>query len=120
LRFGQYLVRRAYVDANAIVAALDLQRERTLPFGKVRLQKNLLNMKQVFAILNAQVDSSRRLVRSRWIWVFCARRRVDELRLTQQKLRPPLAELLVELGAIQRTQLAKALREFLSGQNQTP
>jgi len=39
LRFGQYLVQRAYVDANAIVAALDLQRERTLHLGKVTLQK---------------------------------------------------------------------------------
>ena len=54
LRFGQLLVNKGYVDVAAIVEALDLQRQGTLPIGRLALQKKL------FIILNAQIDTPKR------------------------------------------------------------
>ena len=111
--FGLFLVKKGLASSQHIVKALDTQRERQMPIGKIALEYGLLDMKQVFEILNRQADEIN--------VKFCAialdlgyldKQQVLFLLAIQKSRRPPIGEILVEMGVISPEQLAASLDEF--------
>ena len=111
--FGLFLVKQGLASSQHIVKALDTQRERQMPIGKIALEYGLLDMKQVFEILNRQADEIN--------VKFCAialdlgyldKQQVLFLLAIQKSRRPPIGEILVEMGVISPEQLAASLDEF--------
>jgi hypothetical protein len=111
--FGLFLVKKGLASSQHIVKALDTQRGRQMPIGRIALEYGLLDMKQIFEILNLQADATH--------VKFCAialdlryldKQQVNFLLAIQRSRRPPIGEILVEMGVISPEQLAVSLAEF--------
>ena len=91
-----------------------------MPIGRIALEYGLLDMKQVFEILNRQADAIH--------LKFCAialdlgyldKQQVLFLLAIQKSRRPPIGEILVEMGVISPEQLAVSLAEFQKVEDST-
>jgi len=120
-KFGQFLVTRGVVNEEAVINALNLQKERTLPIGKIALREKLLSVKQVFHILNEQGKNYNNGQQGKNYKLFgqiavelgyLTEQDVRKLLEIQQKSRPLLGELLVEIGALSQHELERELAEY--------
>ena len=110
--FAQYLVDTYVISAEDALYALDEQRRRTPPFGRLALKKGLLTMKQVFAILAEQPETGLRFGEQAVFMGYFERADMERLLDDQRRLRPGLCEILSEMGLVKKSILQKARREF--------
>jgi hypothetical protein len=113
--FAQYLVDNDVIAAEEALQALDEQRRRTPPIGRLALKKGLLNMKQVFAILAEQPETGLRFGEQAVFMGYLERPSMEALLEEQRRLRPGLGEILAEMGVVRKGALQKCRREFVRG-----
>lgn len=113
--FAQYLVDNNVIAAEDALQALDEQRRRTPPIGRLALKKGLLNMKQVFAILAEQPETGLRFGEQAIFMGYLERPDMEALLEEQRRTRPGLGEILSEMGVVKRGALQKCRREFVRG-----
>lgn len=115
LEFGKFLVNRKIVDEEAILDALNYQRNETIPIGKVALKEDMLTMKQVLEILNVQSNKTNETKRFGEIAVelgYLKEKDIDYLLELQIKLRSPIGVILVELKKISLITLEQELTRY--------
>ncbi|GAB6041712.1 cyclic nucleotide-binding domain-containing protein [Endothiovibrio diazotrophicus] len=112
LFFGEYLVNRGLVTEEQVLEALEAQRRQTPAFEKMALRLSLLNMKQVFLLLTAQASTDLSFpelaVRDGYL---SADQAVFVLENIDRE-RPPLGDMLVELGTVSRPDMEGALEAY--------
>jgi hypothetical protein len=113
--FAQYLVDNNVIAAEDALQALDEQRRRTPPIGRLALKKGLLSMKQVFAILAEQPETGLRFGEQAIFMGYLERPDMEALLEEQRRVRPGLGEILGEMGVVKKGALQKCRREFVRG-----
>ena len=58
-KFCKYLIEKGILEDSVIYEALNLQRSKTRLFGQIALQERYITVKEVFKILDVQVDDRR-------------------------------------------------------------
>lgn len=111
--FAQFLVDTYVVAAEDALAALDEQRRRTPPIGRLALKKGLLSMKQVFAVLAEQPETGLRFGEQAIFMGYLERSDMERLLDEQRRLRPGLCEILAEMGIVKKGVLQKCRRDFV-------
>ncbi len=111
--FAQFLVDTYVVAAEDALAALDEQRRRTPPIGRLALKKGLLSMKQVFAVLAEQPETGLRFGEQAIFMGYLEREAMEKLLEEQRRLRPGVCEILSEMGVAKKSVLQKSRREYI-------
>jgi hypothetical protein len=111
--FAQFLVSTEVLTPDEALQALDLQRAATPAIGRLALEKELLTMKQVFAILSEQADSGTRFGEQAVELGYLGEDDVTGLLAEQRRLRPGLSAILHDMGALTKRDLQKHRRAFL-------
>lgn len=113
VRFGQYLVDLGIVSSDAIIKALRIQRERRMPFGRLCLQHGRLTVTQVFEVLNLQSIAPHEMFGELCIESgYLSAADVAYILELQQKSRPPLGELLIEMELLTEADLQELLESY--------
>lgn len=113
--FAQFLVDTNVIGAEDALHALDEQRRRTPPIGRLALKNGLLNMKQVFAILAEQPETGLRFGEQAVFMGYLERDSMELLLDEQRRVRPGLGEILSEMGVVKKGTLQKCRRDFVRG-----
>ncbi len=108
----QFLVECDALDEVAALDVMDQQNRETPPIGRLALETEILTMKQVFQILNAQADSDMRFGEIAIGLGFMNGAQLLELLETQKKRRPGLNKLIYELGFASIETLNTRRQEF--------
>lgn len=112
LFFGEYLINRDRVGEEQVLEALEEQRRRTPAFEKMALRLSLLNMKDVFQILTAQAATDLSFpelaVRDGYLTADQAVFVLENI----DRERPPLGDVMVELGMIGRRDMDAELERY--------
>ncbi len=113
MRFGMYLYKNRLISAEQLVAALELQDERTVPLGVIAMEQGNLAIRDVLSILRVQSDlPSDRFGDIAIDLGLMTKRDLAELLMIQSNRRVPVGECLVELGILDQEQLDKALAAY--------
>ncbi len=121
MRLGRFLVSRDLVTVNEIVKALEIQRQKQRPLGRIAFVESLLTLDQVATIIDLQSDGRETVQDDRASDLFgelaiqlgyLAEHQVEELLNIQRRSRPRIGEILVEMGAISEFRLNAALQDF--------
>jgi hypothetical protein len=112
LRFGQFLTSRDIVTEDDVIEALNIQKERTTPIGKIALKENMLTIKQVFTVLNEQINNPKMFGEIAVELGFLQEGQIAKLLQKQRELRPPIGEILVEMNRMSAEILYRELRAF--------
>ncbi|QPJ61513.1 MAG: hypothetical protein G3M70_06265 [Candidatus Nitronauta litoralis] len=118
--FGEYLVKKGLVDEEALVIALDQQRQQKRPLGQIALKSGLINKKDLFKILTEQrktesKDKSFGLIALEL--EILTMEQVDGLVASQSESNFLLGEVLVEDGVLSKNQLNQSLKEFYGNED---
>ena len=119
IHFGTFLVEQGMATPENIIHALDLQRAKQKPVGRIALEYRLLEMNQLFNILNRQADTQLRFCDIALALGYLTREQVDFIRSIQTGSRPKTGELLLEMGVLSREQLENALEAYKKMQEST-
>ena len=98
--FGEFLIEKGIVDEQAILDALDRQRKLNIPIGQLALKERKLTVKQVFHILNVQIDNKKLFGAIAVELGYITPEDVETLLTIQQDKRPRLGDILVEMKKI--------------------
>ena len=112
-RFGHFLVDRDLVPQTALVRALGIQQTRQTPLGQLAIQHGFLDVAQVFEILGAEAEEPQKLFGeiARELGHLTSGQ-IERLIELQKASRPPVGEILVELGILDADDLEALLEEF--------
>jgi len=106
-----YLLKTGLVSVDEFADAIQRQSETRPPLGRLALEARKLTARQVKEVLLAQAKNPTKpfgkLARE---MEFLTEEELAVLLVRQQDLTQPLPEILVELGAIDRTQLQQELQ----------
>ena len=112
-RFGQFLVESSVISSEHVVQALAIQRERRESFGRICLNLGKLTVAQVFEILNLQALAPHEMFGELCVELgFLSPDEVGHVLQVQQETRPPLGEILVEIGALDADRLDELVTEY--------
>jgi len=111
-RLGGFLVERGVVTASAVVEALGEQARLKPPIGRLAMKLDLLDVKEVFAVLNAQVVSKLRFGQQAVALGLIGEADVLNLLEAQAQATPRLGELLVQAGTLDQASLERELLAF--------
>ncbi len=110
----QFLVEWGALDEVHALDVLAQQSKETPPIGRLALEANVLSMKQVFQILNAQADSDMRFGEIAIALGFMNGDELIELLKTQNQRRPGLNKLIAQMGFSEESTLKTLRQEFFS------
>ncbi len=112
-RFGAFLVDKGVVDEATLFDALNEQRARRIPIGKLATVERLLTVKQVMAVLREQAGTDRRFGRIAVDLGYLSEAGLFELLELQDRRCPRIGEILVERGHLTAAERDNLLAEFL-------
>ncbi len=115
MKFGEYLVKKGKIEESELEAALKSQEEEHITLGVLAVRENLLNNKQLSAILDNQREKREKGGLFGEIAIelgFLTRDDIDKLLILQKKARNLLGEILILYGAISKNDLEDELRQF--------
>jgi len=111
--FLQFLLSSDAISEEHALQALDLQRKRTPPIGRLALKQGYLTMRQVMEVLGLQVDTDMRFGEIAIQQGFIDPQQLDELLYGQRAMRTQICDILLELEAIDEPSLNDMRRRFL-------
>ena len=112
-RFGKFLVDEGIVKVEDVMQALTIQRERGESFGRICMRLGKLSVAQVFEVLNLQVDAPKEMFGELCVEMgYLSTDDVSEVLQCQQISRPPIGEILVEIGSLDSETLDEAVASF--------
>ncbi len=115
MKFGEHLVKKGKIEESELEAALKFQEEEHITLGVLAVRENLLNNKQLSAILDNQREKRERGGLFGEIAIelgFLTRDDIDKLLILQKESRNFLGEILILCGAISKNDLEDELRQF--------
>jgi hypothetical protein len=114
LLFGEFLVNRGVVTEDQILKALDYQRKNRLPIGTVAIMEKFLSIKNVYVILNKQVEKPGKMFGQIAVelGLITGEELLKILELQKEK-NPNLGEILVEQGVLDKEQLFEVLNIYV-------
>ena len=112
--FGAFLVDQGLATPGLIVEALDRQRVIKRPIAAIAREQKVLDMEQVFQILNRQIASGKRFGETAVSFGYLTEDDVERFLSIQKGEVPHLGELLVDMGVIEQNTLEMALNRFLN------
>jgi hypothetical protein len=121
--FELHLVRSGVIRPDQLVDALLLQNERRPKIGELACKFRKLTVKQVFSVLQAQVDDQTPFGEMAVRMGFLTKRKVSYLLRKQREMTPSLSDCLLEIGAIDQPSVDRELTKFRRGSldpDQTP
>ena len=111
--FGKYLVEREIINADEFYQAFKAQLASRPQLGTLAVQRRLLTMHQVFAVLEAQCDRPSELFGDLAVQMdFITSDNVAQLLREQSDLMKPFKDVLVDLEILDRTQAEIYYQEF--------
>jgi hypothetical protein len=114
MQFGIYLVRRGFISPDQFVDAVERQLRSRPLIGQIALQAGVCSVAQVSRILRAQTQSkNHESFGTTAVRLGCLdRAQLAQLLGAQQERQSPLADVLVEMGALSPTTKTEQLGEF--------
>ena len=112
--FGVFLVDQGLATPGLIVEALDRQRIIKRPIAAIAREQQVLDMEQIFQILNRQIASGKKFGETAISYGYLTEDDVDRFLSIQKGEVPHLGEILVDMGVIGPETLEKALNMFLN------
>ena len=113
MQFGLYLVEKGVIGAKQFVTALRQQVQEHVPLGQLAVEKGILTNRQVFEILRAQSDTPPdQFGKSAVGQGKLSEQKLAELLWEQSQRQRPLAEILVEQGALTEDSYREELSAF--------
>ena len=119
MHFGLYLKNKGVIDAEQLVASIEVQIETLVPIGQLALEEGLLTARQIFDVLHAQSGAPN--VRFGDLAVemgLLSRDDVMRLLMIQGDRRTPIADILVRQGVLGDWQLKQELAAYRRAQLQ--
>lgn len=114
--FASYLCEEGVITGDQFADAARIRLARTPMLGGLAMRMGLLTMKQCREILTAQADTPEKQFGSLAIEKgFLTREQLNALVVAQMESAPRLGEILVETGAISRSQMLDALHRARLG-----
>jgi hypothetical protein len=113
MHFGLYLKNKGVIDAEQLVAAIEVQIEALVPIGQLALEEGLLNARQIFDVLRAQSGAPN--IRFGDLAVelgLMTRDDVMRLLMIQGDRKMPIADILVRQGVLGEWQLKEELAAY--------
>ena len=110
--FGQYLLSRGLITAQALQEALAYQQSVNIPLGALALSKGLLSEKQVLHVHTEQRRSDRLFGEIAVLKGFISRQQLDELLREQKEARVLLGDALVKQGHLSWEEVAGAYKAY--------
>jgi hypothetical protein len=110
--FGVYLVRRGLITADDYVDAHEVQSVARRRLGELALSSRKLTMRQVLAILDAQLDTARPFGQLAVDKGYLTHEQVMELLGLQTELCPSISDILIERMILDEETLRKEARQF--------
>ncbi len=111
-RVLQFVINCGYVNDKVPLEALNIQKERTLPIGKIALEEKMLTVKAVFTILNKQIDSPKLFGEIAIDLGFLTKTDIEQLMEFQENSRHRVGEILVEMGIISKKEYDDLLKDY--------
>ena len=112
--FGAYLVHQKLATPSLIVEALDRQRVIRRPIAAIAREQRLLDMDQLFQVLNQQVDSGKLFGKIAVENGFLTKKDLKRLLFIQKSEIPHLGEILIDMGVISPAVMEGALNRYLN------
>ncbi len=110
--FGQFLLHKGLITGPALRDAMARQRETLLPLGKLAVEEGILTREQVRSLRVTQRRLDRRMGEIARDREWLTADQLQSLLEAQEARRMLLGELLVEIGAVERSELEAAAAEF--------
>jgi len=101
MKFGLFLVQQGVITADQLVAALEIQQQRSVPLGQLAIEECLMSARDVFRVLQSQREHPRD--RFGEIAVDLGLITYDELQrllMLQMNRKPALVDVLVRQGVL--------------------
>lgn len=117
--FGRHLVQAGLVTSEQVLEALDLQRRAVPLIGVIAVERGALSVADVLRVLDSQIETRLPFVRQAVELGLLAPERGEALLVEQRRATPPIGEILVAQGVIDRQTLARELREFLASRERS-
>ncbi|MCK5231352.1 MAG: hypothetical protein KAR13_13855 [Desulfobulbaceae bacterium] len=111
-KFCQFLIKRGFVNTEDIYEALNVQKNQKIPIGKIALKEKILSVKQVFKILNDQVDNPKLFGEIAIGLGYLNENDVALLLNIQRSIISPIVDILVDTGIISPENCDKFKEEF--------
>jgi hypothetical protein len=112
MQFGIHLVRSGVLSADEFVAVIERQISRTPMLGMLAIEVRKISMKQLFAILEAQMDTSAPFGEVAIALGFMSHADVLELIGLQSERCQSVAQCINEMGLVAPDVLNRELRRF--------
>ncbi len=110
----KFLIEWEVLDEVKALDVLDQQQKETPPIGRLALKEGILDMKQIFSVLGAQVDSDLKFGEIAISLGFMTLPELEQLLTLQKNSRPGLNLIVTEMGLAKAETLQSLHKEFLS------
>jgi len=117
-RFGTFLIEEGLVMPEQVVHALDLQKQSTKSIEKIACEQHMLTYEQILDIINAHSEVGRLFGDTARELGYLNSDQVNSLISLQLQDRPPIGEMLIQMGVLDKHALNAALEKFFSQKNQ--
>ncbi|OIP62213.1 MAG: hypothetical protein CO150_08715 [Nitrospirae bacterium CG_4_9_14_3_um_filter_53_35] len=112
--FGEFLIKRGVATEEQIVKALDEQKKIRLPLGTVAVTNHFLSIKDVYAVLNRQVeDPEKKFGEIALELGLLTEQELDKIIELQYEKNPNIGEILVRRGVLNKERLFEELNAFV-------
>jgi len=109
----EHLVAEDVIAADAASAVLEAQQNRTTPIGRLAILKGYLDMKQVFKVLNTQIDTDLRFGEQAIELGYLDEDQLSDLLAEQRQSQPGIGHVVHDLGFATKGVLQKKRRSFM-------
>ncbi|PID82005.1 hypothetical protein CSB20_00125 [bacterium DOLZORAL124_64_63] len=110
----QFMVDAEILSEADALEVMDAQRKGTPAIGRLALQSGILDMKQVFRVLAAQVDMNTRFGETAINLGYMTESDLIRLLDEQKQRRPKVHQVILEMGLISPEALATVRENFLN------
>ncbi len=110
----QFMVDAEILSEADALEVMDAQRKDTPAIGRLALRSGILDMKQVFRVLAAQVDTNTRFGETAINLGYMTEPDLIRLLDEQKQLRPKVHQIILDMGLISPETLATVREDFLN------
>ena len=112
--FGEFLIKRGVATEAQILKALDDQKKNRLPIGTVAVKEKFLDIKDVYAILNKQIEDPEKKFGEIAVELgLLTGEELEKILEIQFEKNPNVGEILVGHGVLDRERLFEELNAFV-------
>jgi hypothetical protein len=113
--FGEYLVEQNIIGEKDLARSLEIQKTDRVPLGRLALQSELIDNKQLFRILSRQrrpEEKNKSFGKLAVEMEYLTQEQVENLLERQTNTNRLLGEILVSQGLVSQMDMIKALKNF--------